>query len=439
MKRWTAVLDLSPTLGSNHFVEHMHRCNWLECLRLLNNWLICNLRCSSVCRYSCRGFQNHLSSLGQWRQRRLWVMGCMELECSQCTLHWVLNLILNYRLSLFRFGPADFHRCWVTLSWSHYLRSWRRGLYRCRLSLFSPCSAPSMGWAQLHLWVMFCYSKHRYLDTAQILCLICCLPLTFRPCCDRCLADWCASSESGWLRPDFCFSPIPESPDPCWTCDGCSPGYLTILLGLECKYRDPPFLSWHLMSCHPDLLWAFGYELQNSFLRFGVAEWQAPVSMNQIYFEQARSSEMFDSLFTMYFWFSFCFLTWSCSSSKQPEPSSNRYSSWRWFPSGLVCDKSTWNPCCSSGYPSDSTWTGSLLSLLAVSYFGSCLVVKASSPWACFRIHHLKHHAALWLVSRSHLLIILHLPLTAKPPACLMSWLNILAHGAQRSSPWTPS
>lgn len=352
---------------------------------------------------------------------------------SQCTLHWVLFLILNYRLSLFRLRPSDFHRCWAAPSCSHYLPSWRRGLYRCRLSLFSPCSAPSMGWAQLHWWVMFCYSKHRYLDTAQISCVICCLLLTFRPCYDWCLADWCAGLAFGWSRRDFCFSLILESPDPCWTCDECSPEYLTILLGLGCRYRDLPFLSWHLMSCHPDLLWAFGYELQNSLLRFGVAEWQIPDSENLIYFELARSSETFDSLFTMYFWFSFCFLTWPCSSLKQPEPSSNRYSSWRWVPSGLVCDRSTLNPCCSSSYPSHSTWTGFLLSLQTVSYFDSCLLIKAPSPWACFRIHHLKHLAALWLASRSHVL------LTAKPLAYLMSLLNTLPHGAQRPSPWTPS
>ena len=55
------------------------------------------------------------------------------------------------------------------------------------------------------------------------------------------------------------------------------------------------------MSCHLDLLWASGYELQNSLLRFGVAEWQILDSENLIYFEQARSSETFDNLFTMYF------------------------------------------------------------------------------------------------------------------------------------------
>lgn len=94
---------------------------------------------------------------------------------------------------------------------------------------------------------------------------------------------------------------------------------------------------------------------------------------------------------------------------------------------------SIWNPCCSSGYPIHSTWTGFHLSLLAFSCFGSCLVIKASFQWACFGILHLKHRAALWLASRSHL------PLTAKPPVCLMSWLNILAHRALRSAPWTPS
>ena len=210
MRRWIAGLDLSPTCCSSHFVVHMRRCNWWEFLRLLNNSLIYDLRCSSVCRYSCRGFQNRLSSLERWQQHRFWVMGC-----SQCTLHWVLTLILNYLLSLFRSRPSDFHRCWVTLSCSHYLRSGRRGLCRCRLSLFSPCSGPSMGWAQLHWWVMFCYSKHRYLDTAQISCVIGCLLLTWRPCCDWCAAGWCASLEFGWSRPGFCFSPIPESPDPC--------------------------------------------------------------------------------------------------------------------------------------------------------------------------------------------------------------------------------